>query len=58
MNDKSVFIFGHFVRLCFIKFENYNKNKCTNSSLNNLKILNLHNHRSCQIHKSTRQPNR
>ncbi len=58
MINKSVFDFGHFVRLCFIKFENYNKNKYTNSSLNNLKALNLHNHCSCQIHKSTRQPNR
>ncbi len=40
-----MFIFGHFVRLCFIKFENYNKNKHGNSSPNNLKALNLHNHR-------------
>lgn len=53
-----MFDFGHFVRLCFIKFENYNKNKHANSSLNNLKVLNLHNHCSCQIHKSTRQLNR
>jgi len=34
------------------------KNKHADSSLNNLKVLNLHKHCSCQIHKSTRQPNR